>query len=74
MILSIACHQCQKLVSIEVHKDDVDRWFEGELVQAAFPYLSASDREMLISRTCPDCWNKMFDEGEDDEDATNDKE
>ena len=32
----------------------------GELIQDALPYLSASEREMLISGTCDDCWQKMF--------------
>ena len=41
-------------------------WSEGELVQIAFPYLSAEERETLISGICPKCWDETF--GEDDED------
>ena len=43
-------------------------WSDGELAQVAFPYLSADEREMLITGICPTCWDKMFDDGEEDED------
>ena len=35
-------------------------WGHGMKTQDAFPYLSANEREMLISGICPDCWDKLF--------------
>jgi hypothetical protein len=32
----------------------------GAYVQDAFPYLSAPEREQLISGTHPKCWDEMF--------------
>ena len=31
-------------------------------IQDIFPELSAEARELLISKVCPNCWNKMFEE------------
>ena len=39
-------------------------------IQDIFPYLTPAERELLISHTCQECWNKMFsflDEEEVDE-------
>ena len=55
------CGECQK---ISFNADDWQRWQEGELIQAAMPYLSAGDREMLISETCDTCFDAMFPEEE----------
>ena len=64
------CPFCGKGNFIEVNDADYDDWQDGELVQNAFPYLSADEREMLISGICPTCWEKTFgsfDEEEDEE-------
>jgi DNA-directed RNA polymerase subunit RPC12/RpoP len=39
----------------------------GELIQDAFPYLTAGQRELMLSNTCDTCWNKFFPEDDDDE-------
>ena len=31
-----------------------------ESITEIFPDMSAGDREMLISHTCEDCWDKFF--------------
>jgi hypothetical protein len=33
---------------------------EGALMQNAFPFLNADEREFLISGTTPDEWDRMF--------------
>lgn len=42
----------------------IDRYFEwkrsGEFVQNAFPELTASQRELLISGICEKCWRELF--------------
>jgi hypothetical protein len=32
-------------------------WCDGVNVQIAFPYLSAGEREMLVSGICGKCWD-----------------
>ena len=54
------CPICGRGNEVEVNESDYWDWDDGELVQVAFPYLSADEREMLISGICPDCWNSMW--------------
>ena len=54
------CPFCGRGNEVEVNESDYWDWDDGELVQVAFPYLSADEREMLISGICPACWNKTF--------------
>lgn len=54
------CPFCGKGNFIDVNEADYDDWDDGMNVAVAFPYLSANEREMLITGICPPCWNKMF--------------
>ena len=54
------CPICNRINEITVREADVLLWNAGALVQDAFPYLSADEREMLISGICPDCWENLF--------------
>ena len=45
---------------VDVNEADYDDWCDGAHAQDAFPYLSANEREMLISGICPTCWAKQF--------------
>ena len=54
------CPFCGRSNEIEVNEADYRDWDEGALAQDAFPYLSADEREVLISGICPTCWNKTF--------------
>ena len=54
------CPFCGCANFIEVNEEDYLDWQDGKLVQDAFPYLSADEREMLISGICPTCWDGMF--------------
>lgn len=62
------CPFCGHANEIAVNEEDYFDWaFDGALVQDAFPYLSADEREMIISGICPTCWEKAFG-GEPEED------
>ena len=55
------CPICGKHTYISVPKEDYERYRKGdELIQEVFDYLSAGEREMLISGICPDCWKHVF--------------
>lgn len=61
IMISVPCRRCGKTHHIRVDIDDLQAWQSGEkLVQDAFPYLSAEDRELLLTRFCPKCWDEMF--------------
>lgn len=63
------CPFCGTAHVITVRFGDYAIWKYGGLsAQDVFPYLSADEREMLISGICPDCWDEMFGD-EDNEDA-----
>lgn len=54
------CPFCHKANEVEVNEMDYWDWQDGALAQDAFPYLSADERELLISGICPKCWDGMF--------------
>lgn len=59
----VECGMCETVYALMIDPDDLKRWRKGELIQTAMPYLSADQRELLISGTCGKCFDKMF-EGE----------
>ena len=61
-IIVVVCQMWRRKFDIEVNLEDVHSWMDGELIQDALPYLSAGERELLISHTCDDCWKVLFPE------------
>ena len=59
------CPHCHKLQTIDVDDNQYNDWLAGKNIQRAFPDLSADQREILMSGICPECWEDIF--GEDDE-------
>ena len=49
-------------MDLQITQEQLNRWYEGELVQNAFPNLSADEREFLISGITPEEWESMFGE------------
>ena len=66
--MAIDCVQCKETQSITVGNEDLVNWHNGELIQDAMPYLSAGEREVLVSGTCGSCFDKMFGGAEEIED------
>ena len=54
------CRVCGVTHTLMVNLHDMGRWQNGSLIQDAMPYLSADERELLISGTCGTCFDKMF--------------
>lgn len=60
-ITQIICRECTTVHAIIYNREDMLSWLCGnEAIQDALPYLSASDRELLLSNTCGSCFDKMF--------------
>ena len=54
---SVICRACGSETTIHIRDiRDARRWADGDLIQEALPYLTPSERELLLSRTCGDCW------------------
>jgi hypothetical protein len=61
MEIECRCPFCGVVRTVTVDAIDYLAWEVGDaLAQDAFPYLSADEREMLISGICPTCWEKTF--------------
>lgn len=60
--LEITCPFCGNFSLIDVLAEDFEKYQNGELVQNCFPYLDASERELLISGICFKCQKDIFKE------------
>lgn len=60
MHLHVTCTECKTQHDIKVNANDYTRWQNGTLIQIAFPYLTPGERELLISKICETCFDKMF--------------
>lgn len=64
-VFKVACRWCGSVHELSIAPSDFARWYKGQFIQDAMPYLTAEERVLLISRTCNDCWEKMFGKDED---------
>ena len=59
----VDCVNCGKAHTLFVNSDDYNSFKTGTLmVQHAFPYLGAPERELFISRMCGLCWDQLMEE------------
>lgn len=66
--VDIECVRCRRWFNILVNRYDLDDWMSGSMpIQEAMEYLSPSERELLLSQTCGDCFDKMFPPLDNDE-------
>ena len=69
-VYDVQCRQCGVVYNILANRDDIQDWLSGSgYIQDILGYLSAAERELLISGTCDNCWKSMF--GSDEEDDEN---
>lgn len=66
----VRCRMCNTDYELKVREEDAHEYFNHSRrhIQDIFPYLSPAERELLISQTCSECWDKMFGTDEDEED------
>lgn len=62
MTVKIICPFCGNEHFVAVGEEDFFAWQNGKLAQDAFPYLTATEREQLISKLCPACQTLIFGE------------
>jgi hypothetical protein len=64
----VECVHCGTEHILWVNEQDFLDWTSGVgYIQDMLPYLSANERELLISGTCGVCWTRMFGSNEDEE-------
>jgi hypothetical protein len=54
------CRVTGKYYEVFVNKTDYIAWQYGKNAQDAFPYLTASDREFIITGFSPEGWDLIF--------------
>ena len=60
MNIDVTCWKCNTEHLIFVECEAYENWQNGDLIQDALFMLSADEREMLISGTCGECFDKLF--------------
>lgn len=58
------CEFCSEEYFILLNNTDFADWTNGKYAQDVWPHLNAGEREMIISGTHPECWDKMFKDAE----------
>lgn len=58
--LTPQCNWCGKRTELILPVDSVNELRLGRLVQQVFPKWPADSRELLITGTHPECWDRMF--------------
>ena len=60
ILLEFICPFCGKWHEVEVAEEQYAEYCGGELAQVAFPQLTPTEREQIISHLCPQCQSKVF--------------
>lgn len=60
MTITTTCPICGVSQVIVVGEADYEAWKSGTYIQDAFPYLSADQREALMTGFCSTCWAALF--------------
>jgi hypothetical protein len=62
--VEVVCNLCHDRHQLPITAAQVADWMNGTLAQLAFSHIHPDGRELLISGTCPKCWNRLFGEPE----------
>ena len=65
MLIETKCG-CGNFKNIYVTRDAYSRWRGGDLIQRCFPELSDDDRERILTGICPNCWECIGDDDDDE--------
>lgn len=56
----VECRICYNKTLFTLESEGLLRWKNGEKIQNIFPMISPNNRELLISQTCGECFDKLF--------------
>lgn len=60
------CMLCGTPIMIMAYPSDMERYQKGEgLIQDIFPYLTADEREIIMTGICGKCFDSAFDDDEE---------
>lgn len=60
-VSNIQCRLCGTTYAIMYNREDMVDWLSGHgFIQDIMPYLSDAERELVLSRTCGECFDKLF--------------
>ena len=61
LLLDARCWQCGQVFTLWVNPEDLFDWTAGTgPIEQMMPYLTANERELLISNTCGKCFDSLF--------------
>jgi hypothetical protein len=60
------CPMCGKASTLKLPVKRIQAWVDGELIQNAFPYLTADERELMITGIDADCYARIAAYGDSD--------
>lgn len=63
-----------RTLELDVTEEEMKSYWQGELVQKAFPRLNDDEREFILTGMTPDEWQSMIDEWERQEEVANGEE
>jgi len=61
------CIMCGETATVKMLVHHYLEWQKGGLINMVCPEMPAETREMLISGTHPDCWDKMVQDDDEEE-------
>jgi hypothetical protein len=64
MTIANQCPWCGRPYEFEVSYDGYIQWRSGVLIQNAFPTLTPTEREYMLTGYCADCQKKLFGDDE----------
>lgn len=68
------CPFCHKQFEIEIPVYNLVDWYNGAKIQDCLPHLTESERELLVSGICDNCWKAIFSDDPYTEDLLDDFE
>lgn len=60
LAVTVKCPMSGAKNTVLCGRRDFQQWVAGTVIQEAFPYLSPDEREMLISGTDPQVWDRLY--------------
>lgn len=60
MTITRTCPLCSQTYTMAVDGNSYAKWEAGAMIQDAFPYLSADEREQILSGSHGNCFDKAF--------------